>query len=162
MSKHTRSLFLPLLALGLLIPSTAAADITGFLGANSTPTVRSVKGFAAGMGLLVAGFEVEYAQTNEDLVKAAPRLRTFMFNGLVQTPIPIGGMQFYGTAGGGVFRETMNLASETNVGINIGGGVKVSLAGPLRLRFDYRVFTLRGTPLYSKPQRFYAGLNLKF
>ena len=26
----------------------------------------------------------------------------------------------------------------------MGGGVKMSLAGPLRLRLDYRVFTLRG------------------
>jgi hypothetical protein len=48
------------------------------------------------------------------------------------------------------------------VGINVGGGVKVNLAGPLRLRFDYRVFTLQGDPLHSNPQRFYAGLNLKF
>jgi hypothetical protein len=48
------------------------------------------------------------------------------------------------------------------VGINVGGGVKVSVAGPLRLRFDYRVFTLQGDPRHSKPQRFYAGVNLKF
>jgi hypothetical protein len=85
-----------------------------------------------------------------------------MFNGLVQTPFPIGGMQFYGTAGGGVFHETLSDRSDTNFGANIGGGIKVSLAGPLRLRFDYRVFTLQGSPLYSKPQRFYAGINLKF
>jgi hypothetical protein len=144
-----------------LLPSTASADVTAFLGATPTPSARVVKGFAAGMGLLIAGFEFEYAHTNEDLSNAAPGLRTFMFNGLVQTPIPIGGLQFYGTAGGGVFRETLDVA-ETNVGINVGGGVKMSLAGPLRLRFDYRVFTLRGTPRYSKPQRFYAGINLKF
>ena len=86
-----------------------------------------------------------------------------MFNGLLQTPFPIAGMQFYGTAGAGVFHESTNdVFSETNVGINVGGGVKLSLAGPLRLRFDYRVFTLQGSPRYSKPQRFYAGLNLKF
>jgi hypothetical protein len=114
------------------------------------------------MGLLVAGFEFEYATTNEDPLKLAPGLRTFMFNGLLQTPIPIAGLQFYGTAGGGAFRETLGAGSETNVGINVGGGVKMSLAGPLRLRFDYRVFTLRGSPLHSKPQRFYAGLNLRF
>lgn len=149
-------------SLAALHPSTASADITAFLGSNPTPSTRLVKGFAAGMGLLIAGFEFEYANTNDDLVKAAPRLRTFMFNGLLQTPVPIGGLQFYGTAGGGVFRETFDVLSETNVGINVGGGVKMSLAGPLRLRFDYRVFTLRGTPMYSKPQRFYAGINLKF
>ena len=74
-----------------------------------------VKGFAAGMGLLVAGFEFEYAHANEDLSNAAPGLRTFMFNGLVQTPVPIGGLQFYGTAGGGIFRETLDAASETMI-----------------------------------------------
>ena len=31
-----------------------------------------------------------------------------MFNGLLQTPIPIAGMQFYGTAGGGVYHETLD------------------------------------------------------
>jgi hypothetical protein len=52
--------------------------------------------------------------------------------------------------------------TETNVGVNVGGGVKMSLAGPLRLRLDYRVFTLKGSPRYATPQRFYAGINLKF
>jgi hypothetical protein len=85
-----------------------------------------------------------------------------MFNALAQTPIPIARMQFYGTIGGGVFRETLNTLSETHVGINVGGGVKITLAGPIRLRLDYRAFTLRGTPAYARPQRFYAGLNLKF
>ena len=146
----------------LFLPSAASADVTAFLGATPTPSARVVKGFAAGMGLLVAGFEFEYAHTNEDRSNAAPSLRTFMFNRLLQTPVPIGGLQFYGTAGGGIFRETLDVSSETNVGINVGGGVKMSLVGPLRLRFDYRVFTLRGTPLHSKPQRFYAGINLKF
>ena len=148
--------------LALIIPSPASADITGFLGTNRTPTNRVVRGIALGTGLLVVGFEVEYSDTNEDLVTAAPQLRTFMFNGLLQTPIPIARMQFYGTIGGGGFRETLNTLSETNVGINVGGGVKISLLGPLRLRLDYRVFTLRGTPVYARPQRFYAGINLKF
>jgi hypothetical protein len=152
---------LPLTAL-LLVPATAWADATAFLGTNRTPTNRMVKGFAAGVGLLVVGFEFEYATTNEDLVNASPQLRTFMFNGLLQTPVPIAGLQFYGTAGGGGFRETLSSLSETNVGGNVGGGVKMSLAGPLRLRLDYRVFNLRGSALYQHPQRFYAGLNLKF
>jgi hypothetical protein len=148
--------------LSLFLPSNASADVTAFLGANATPSNRVVKGLAAGAGLVIVGFEFEYAKTNEDLVAAAPALRTFMFNGLVQTPIPIGGMQFYGTAGGGFYRETLRALSETSFGMNIGGGVKMSLAGPLRLRLDYRVFTLKGSPLHPRPQRFYAGLNLKF
>ncbi len=150
------------LGAALLVPATASADATAFFGSNRTPSDRFVRGFAGGVGLLVVGFEFEYANTKEDAPKAAPQLRTYMFNGLVQTPIPIAGLQFYGTAGGGGFRETLGAFSETNVGVNVGGGVKVSLAGPLRLRLDYRVFTLRGSALHPRPQRFYAGLNLKF
>src|SRR4029450_6300174 len=146
----------------LLLPSTASADITAFPGANPTPMPRPVKALAAGMGLVIVGFEFEYAHTNEDRVEGAPGLWTYMFNGLVQTPVPIGGMQFYGTEGAGAFHETLNTRSETNFAVNVGGGIKLSLAGPLRLRFDYRVFTLQGSPLYSKPQRFYAGINVKF
>ena len=159
----TRHLASGLLLL-FLVPSTAAADVTAFIGVNPTPSNRPVRGVAAGVGLLVVGFEFEYANTSEDLEELAPGLRTFMVNGLVQTPFPIAGMQFYATAGGGVFRETLNddLSRETNVGVNVGGGVKLSLLGPLRLRLDYRVFTLRGQVRHERPQRFYAGLNLKF
>jgi opacity protein-like surface antigen len=150
------------IALALLTPSTASADITAFLGTNPTPVNRVTTGFSVGVGLVIVGFEFEYGHTRENLDELAPSLRTYMFNGLLQTPIPIAGMQFYGTAGAGVYRETLDEISETNVGINLGGGVKVNLAGPLRLRFDYRIFTLQGNPRHSKPQRFYAGLNLKF
>ncbi|MBA3231565.1 MAG: outer membrane beta-barrel protein [Acidobacteria bacterium] len=162
---HTRLRWIPaaaICALALLGPSTASADITAFLGVNVTPTNRTLTGISAGVGLLVVGFEFEYANTSEDAAENAPGLRTVMINGLVQTPIPIAGMQFYGTAGVGGYRETLHNASETHAGMNVGGGVKMTLAGPLRLRLDYRVFTLRGDPLYERPQRFYAGLNLEF
>lgn len=146
----------------LAAPVTASADFTAFIGSTTTPENRFARGLSVGMGLLIVGFEFEYANTSEEEEDLAPGLRTFMFNGLLQTPVPIAGMQFYGTAGAGAYRETLLETSETNVGINLGGGVKVSLAGPLRLRLDYRVFTLQGDPRHSKPQRFYAGLNLKF
>ena len=151
----------PLLLVLFLVPSRAFADFTAFLGVNPTPSNRTVKGLAGGVGLLIVAFEFEYADTSEDLTALAPRLRTYMGNGLVQTPFPIAGMQFYATAGGGMYRETLGTASETHVGINVGGGVKISLLGPLRVRLDYRVFTLQGGPRHAKPQRFYAGLNLK-
>ena len=149
----------------LLFAAPAAADITGFSGVNSTPVRRAVKGVAVGTGLLIVGFEVEYADTSEDLVLGGPRLRTIMFNGLAQTPIPIARMQFYVTAGAGGYRESFSNepnGNQTNVGINVGGGAKISLAGPLRLRVDYRVFTLQGSPRYKNVQRIYAGINLKF
>lgn len=163
-----RRIHFSLLTLGLLFTaSPASADITGFFGVNFTPANRPAKGFAIGAGLLVVGFEFEYATTNEDLPQAAPALDTYMFNGLIQTPFAIAGIQPYGTLGGGVYHETLSRPSlppfsETSFGTNIGGGAKISLAGPLRLRLDYRVFNLRGSPLHSPVQRFYAGINLKF
>jgi opacity protein-like surface antigen len=146
----------------LLTPSLAFADITAFLGINGTPSTRPVRGFSGGIGLVIVAFEFEYANTSEDTSELAPGLKTYMVNGLLQTPVPIAGLQFYATAGGGVFQEELDDLSETNVGMNVGGGVKANLIGPLRVRLDYRVFTLRGAPRHSKPQRFYAGLNLKF
>ena len=150
-------------ALLLVLPSTAFADLTAFLGVNGTPSNRTVRGFSGGLSLVIVGFEFEYANTSEDEEEFAPGLKTYMVNGFVQTPFPIAGMQFYGTAGGGVFQESLLDDSETNVGMNVGGGVKVNVIGPLRLRLDYRIFTLRGDDVrHSRPQRFYAGLNLKF
>ena len=146
----------------LAAPSLAFADVTAFIGFNPTPSQRFVKGFSAGIGLVIVGFEFEYSKTNEDLPEAAPELKTYMVNGLLQTPFPIAGMQFYGTAGAGAFHESLSDVSVTSFGMNVGGGVKANLIGPLRLRLDYRVFTLQGAPRHSKPQRFYAGLNLKF
>jgi opacity protein-like surface antigen len=151
-----------LVAALITAPSTAFADFTAFIGSTTTPDNRFARGLSVGMGLVIVGFEFEYANTNEEELDLAPGLRTFMFNGLLQTPFPIAGMQFYGTAGAGAYRETLLDESETNVGINVGGGVKLSLIGPLRLRLDYRVFTLNGDPRHSKPQRFYAGINVKF
>jgi opacity protein-like surface antigen len=149
----------------------AAADLTAFFGRTTTPEPRNARGLAIGTGLLIVGFEFEYASTDEDLTPLpapdflAPALKTYMFNGLLQTPVPIARMQFYGTLGGGVYHETVSTqpnADQTNFGTNIGGGVKITLVGPIRLRIDYRVFSLRGTPRQTNAQRLYAGLNLKF
>jgi len=46
--------------------------------------------------------------------------------------------------------------------VNLGGGAKIHLVGPLRLRLDYRVFNLQGTPRYETYHRFYVGANLRF
>jgi len=52
--------------------------------------------------------------------------------------------------------------TQRGLGYNTGGGVKIALVGPLRVRIDYRVFKLGGGALYSPAHRVYAGLNLKF
>jgi opacity protein-like surface antigen len=157
----------------LLLSFTAApayADLTGFLGRTSTPVGRPNKGLAIGTGLIIVGFEFEYSSTDEDLLisngkEDGPALSTYMFNGLLQTPLPIARMQFYGTVGGGVYHETLSIDPDndhTNFGTNLGGGAKITLVGPIRLRLDYRVFRLRGSPRHDNVQRLYAGINLKF
>jgi len=140
----------------------ARADITAFLGANVTPSGRSATGFAVGFGLLVVAFEFEYSSTSEDLQAGAPSLKSGMGNVLLQTPTAISGLQPYFTVGGGIYDESLNGQSDTSFGTNIGGGVKISVAGPLRVRVDYRVFGLGSGALYSPAHRFYVGLNLKF
>jgi hypothetical protein len=155
----------------VLVPSTAFADLTAFIGSNTTPTRRATRGLSVGTGLIIFGFEFEYSSTDEDLDVApgldnrAPELKTYMFNGLLQTPVPIARTQFYGTLGGGVYHETLSIepnGDETNFGTNIGGGAKITIVGPLRLRLDYRIFNLRGNARQAHPQRLYAGINLKF
>jgi opacity protein-like surface antigen len=145
-----------------MAPSRAWADLTAFVGVNPTPSNRTATGLALGFGVLVVGVEFEYAHSRADEAALAPSLKTGMVNLLVQTPVPLAGIQFYGTIGGGGYQEQLGDRSETHFGTNIGGGVKVALAGPLRLRLDYRLFNLQGEPLESRPQRFYAGVNLTF
>jgi hypothetical protein len=142
--------------------SPAYADATLFIGSTTTPANRQVRGFAIGAGLLIVGFEFEYASTSEELDDAAPSLRTGMGNVLFQTPLPVFGFQPYFTTGGGAYRETLETRQETHFGINSGGGVKIVLLGPVRARVDYRVFNLRGDPLHSTVHRVYAGFNLSF
>ncbi len=149
-------------ALLLVIAAPAFADATAFLGTTTTPANRAVKGFGIGSGFAVVAFEFEYADTSEDLSAGAPSFRTGMGNVLLQTPFAIHGFQPYFTTGGGVFHESLGAISETSFAANTGGGVKISLAGPLRARVDYRLFRLSGDPLFETVNRVYAGLNIKF
>lgn len=173
MPRICRLLLCALLVL-LLGASPARADLTAFIGAQSNPSTRMTRGISGGSGFLVVAFEGEYAQAAGDELcpslsgqaGCAPSVRTIMFNGLVQTPKGIlPKVQLYATVGGGYYRirfEPLGLQN-TGFGTNLGGGVKIDLAGPLRLRLDYRVFRLGdyfGEALTA--QRFYAGANLAF
>jgi len=146
----------------LLSATPAFADATLFIGSTMTPANRPAKGLALGVGLVIIGFEFEYASTGETPDEAAPSLRTGMGNVLLQTPFPVAGMQFYLTTGAGGYRERLGSFQETHVGVNTGGGAKITLLGPIRARLDYRVFKLRGEPLHSVVHRIYAGVNLAF
>lgn len=153
----------PLLGLTLCFIAASAAparaDITAFLGLSPTPDNHAVRGISAGISLLVIGFEFEYASLSEERDDQLPGLKTYSGNVVVQTPTRT---QLYATLGAGGYRETLDTRQETHLGVNVGGGVKIPLVGPLRVRFDYRIFQLRGEPLHSTYQRFYVGGNLAF
>jgi len=159
---RTRTLA-PVIALTFLFltgaASPARADITAFIGLSPTPENHGVRGFAAGVSLLVLGFEFEYANLSEDELEQLTGLKTYSGNVLVQTPTST---QLYATIGAGGYQENLGETQETHVGINIGGGVKIPLLGPLRVRVDYRIFQLRGAPIHSTYQRFYVGGNVAF
>ncbi|MEQ1869116.1 MAG: hypothetical protein ABL961_03730 [Vicinamibacterales bacterium] len=153
-----------LLTLALLASSIrpAGADVTAFVGANTVPDNRALRGAAIGIGLLVVSFEFEYAATSNDHLATTASLKTGSGNLLLQTPMMVHGFQPYFTIGAGLYRETLGNHVDTGVAPNSGGGVKIHLAGPVRLRVDYRVFRLGNGALYSPAHRIYAGLNLKF
>src|SRR5450432_2189291 len=128
-----RAAALAILLCGLMA-TPAFADITAFLGANTTPSNRQVRGLSAGIGLLVVGFEFEFANTTDDPTTSAPALTTGSGNIMFQTPTAIFGFQPYFTTGGGLYRETLGTHEDTSFALNTGGGVKINLIGPVRLR----------------------------
>jgi hypothetical protein len=146
----------------VMVAAPARADVTAFIGANTTPANRQVRGISAGLGLLIVAFEFEYADTTDDLAARVPSLKTGSGNVLLQSPVAFFGVQPYVTTGAGYYTETLGTRTDQGLGYNTGGGVKISLAGPLRVRVDYRVFKLGSGALYSPAHRVYAGLNLKF
>ncbi len=147
-------------ACAVLVAVPARADITAFLGVNTTPANRPVVGGAVSVSVLVIGFEGEYAKSTLDQTSGAPSLQTGMGNLFVQNPIPFAGVQLYATAGGGLFREEVGTDRTTNFGTNIGGGAKIELVSHVKLRIDYRIFKLAGNPKNPTPKRIYVGLSL--
>src|SRR5215471_3062788 len=155
-------LVLAALVLLALSPALAHADATLFIGANTSPVNRTAKGAAIGAGLLILGFEFEYSDTTDDVASAAPSLKTGTGNLLVQSPVAFAGFQPYFEIGGGIYHEELSPISNTGFVGDTGGGLKISLIGPIRLRVDYRVFTLKNGALTTPTHRVYAGVNLKF
>src|SRR5436190_15562304 len=95
----------------LAAATPARADVTAFLGVSPTPNNHAVRGFSGGIGLLIVGFEFEYAHISEDQLEALPSLKTWSGNVLAQTPMDILGMQLYATIGAGGYREFLQSGS---------------------------------------------------
>lgn len=154
-----------LLLAGFVLAGVAApaqADLTVFAGLQSSPSVRPSTGISLGFGLLLVGWEVEIARVAEEVEDLAPSIASGTASIYVQNPIPISGVQLYAIAGAGLYRERLSNVYERNdVHVAVGGGAKIQLAGPLKLRLDYRLFKLHDS-LSENPQRFFAGLTLSF
>ncbi len=140
----------------------AFADLTVFAG-SATTTSRTAGGAALGLSLQPLGLEFEYARLPADRAAGKPALQTGLFNLLVGTPFRTGHrIQVYGSVGGGVYRERLEERVRTDLAVSGGGGVYLRLAGPFRIRVDYRLFALRGDGPHRRPRRAYAGLDVAF
>jgi len=85
----------------------------------------------------------------------------------VQSNPAVHGVQIYGLAGFGLYAETFRGSGSGEASErHIGGGVKVGLAGPLKVRLDYRVFRVDAPDaapgFVHNPQRLTVGLALAF
>jgi opacity protein-like surface antigen len=146
----------------LLICSVPArADLTIFAGLQGSPVIRPSTGISLGFGVLLVGWEVEIARVTEEVEDAAPSISAGTASVYVQNPVPISGVQLYAIAGAGLYRERLGAFEQTDGHLALGGGAKISLAGPLKLRLDYRYFRLRDARS-PDAQRLYAGLTLAF
>src|SRR6185503_12911972 len=111
----------PLALAGLMcvvVTAPARADVTAFVGASTTPANRPVRGFSAGLGLLIVAFEFEYADTTDDPAARVPSLKTGSGNVLLQSPVPFFGVQPYVTTGAGYYTETLGPRTDQGVGYN--------------------------------------------
>src|SRR5438045_1850819 len=97
-----RAVLLALVLTGALA-APAAADITLFAGATTTPANRLARGISLGGGLLVIGFEFEYSDTTDEVTAGAPSIKSGSGNVLLQLPVAIFGFQPYFTTGAGVY-----------------------------------------------------------
>jgi opacity protein-like surface antigen len=140
----------------------ARADLTVFAGLQNAPAVRPSTGIGLGFGLLLVGWEVEIARVTQETENLAPSIASGTASVYVQNPIPISGVQVYAIAGAGLYRERLaDVYEQNDVHVALGGGAKIQLIGPLKLRLDYRFFKLRDSRS-ENPQRVYAGLTLSF
>ena len=152
------------------ISKEASADLTAFFGAHYTSyglmktqskLKSNVDGIALSISFLGVGLEGEYSNSRMNQSAEIPSLRTGMVNLIGHTPT-VGRLSFYGTVGGGLYRESLAEHQTTAFGVNVGGGIKVAIFGPIGVRLDYRKFSLGSKALESNRDRAYVGFNLIF
>ena len=145
----------------------ARADVTAFLGVTPTPSNHSVRGFSAGLSLLIVGFEFEVRpHRRKTSSRDCPRSRPGRATCSCRHPVEIAGTTFYGTAGAGGYSEALGNGSlvhdESQVATNVGGGARFGSSVPFACASTTGYSSSRARRSNSIYQRFYVGANLKF
>ena len=105
-SSRTRHFVLSvLIVFGMARP--ADADLTAFLGLPPRPTTGRARVCRAASRCWCSDSSSSTAQILDDEIEALPSLKTWSGNVLLQTPVELHGVQIYGTAGGGGYRERL-------------------------------------------------------
>jgi len=142
-------------------------NITAFAGVAMAPGPHPAIGVAVGHKPRPGpvSLEFEYWRSRRDPAAGVPAIGTFAVNILTQPSRQRSRFQFYGTFGVGLYALLRDpQVSEVTEARNIGGGAKVTLAGPLKLRMDYRAFFLAKLDGDYPPNehRFYVGIVAGF
>lgn len=141
-------------------PPDSPVSITAFGG------VARVFGLHPATGVAVAlkphpgpvSLEFEYSRSRPGPVVSGSGIATFAGNILVQPSRQRSRFQYYGTFGVGLYALMRDYQGSTDSARNIGRGAKVTLAGPWKLRMDYRAFLLAGLGGEHLAHRFYVGI----
>lgn len=164
--------FALLAAIVIMTPASARADGTVLLGLTSAGTLRPSFGFSFGYRPSAVGVEVEYLSTFPQQSPGGYSAGG-IFGSVIVQPVTISHLEIFAVGGVGVWGEGFKGGKRTGVlnAGNVGGGVLVALAGPLKLRLDYRLFLLAEVsdaevgaiaPSRKHPQRIAAGLYFRF
>jgi hypothetical protein len=146
----------PLMMLGLSAGAAVAqtptgpVNLTAFAGAAMVPDAHAVSGIGVGVRPQPGpvSIEFEYSRSRSDPTRPVPAIVTLAGNFLVQVPVRQSRFELYGAFGVGfyVLQPDPQSGEDADSAWNFGGGAKVTLAGPLKLRIDYRVFRLAASP----------------
>jgi hypothetical protein len=148
-------------------PAELPVNLTAFAGLAMAPDPHAALGVAVGVRPRPGpvSLEFEFSRSRSDPASGVPAIMIFAGNILIQLPAQGSRFQFYGTFGGGIYFQLFDHHSgEPDDAPSFGGGVKVTLAGPLKLRMDYRAFRLApmAGEYHSNEQRLYTGIVAGF
>src|SRR5262249_49137925 len=118
----------------------AAADATAYLGVMTAGGPRLAVGFAYPHSPWMVGYEPGLMTAVGPATSKQSSVGAFSASVIVQPRSTIHGFQLYGPAGFGLYGEVYDHGGSGEVlATNIGGGARVGLAGPLKLRLDSRL-----------------------